>query len=90
MAFFLDPELQALLESERRGVRRAREERPLHRGAAPLEGPVGRRVYGPNKYRKQCAAQDCTRRGYIAVGEGVLTRSPAGDWEVLHASCNGG
>jgi hypothetical protein len=89
MAYFLDPELAALVRAERRGQRRAAQGSALRTGAAPVAGvPASRRVYGPNKYRKQCAAEGCTRRGYIAVGEGLLTKGPDGAWEVLHASCN--
>lgn len=95
MARFLDPELQALLEAERRGVRKAREPRPLH---APKADPgqrsvdsgwVSRRTFGTgNRFPAVCARQGCPDQAKIPTGRGLLTKSDTGAWEVLHASCN--
>jgi len=96
MARFLDPELQALLEAERRGARKAREPRPLRTpkqdaGQRSTEGTqgLGRRTFGSgNRFPAPCARQGCPDRAQIPTGQGLLTKSETGAWEVLHASCN--
>lgn len=92
MARFLDPELQALLEAERRGARKASQVRPLVAvGGRPVaEGQwISRRTFGSgNRFPAQCARQGCPDRARIPTGQGLLTKSETGAWEVLHASCN--